>query len=418
VTPRSLGGPFWRFWSATSLSALGDGFTYVALPLLAARLTDDPSRVALVAGAEYTAWLAFGLVSGALADRWERRRIMAVTDIVRIGLFGGFAALVAADQATVTILVVLAFVAGMLGILNQNAASAYLPAIVGRDQLEPANAWLQAGLVVPSLFVGPALGGLLFVASPSLPFTVDAVSYLVSAGLVLSIRSSRPAAAEAGTSNLLGQMGEGLRWLWDCHILRVLCMLLALVNGTFAAVSGILVLYAQEVLGLSERGYGFLLSVIALGTVAGSALASTANRVLGSARIVAFLMVAQGVAMLAVAATGSLAVAVAGFFVGGLASGLWNIATISLRQRIVPDRLLGRVTSAYRLVGLGAMPVGAFSGGALARAYGLTSPLFVGGVLSLLGTLAALRWFTPRDVAAALEDAASSADPEADGLSA
>ena len=414
MTPR-LGGPFWRFWSATTLSALGDGFTLVALPLLAARLTRDPGRIALVVGAEYTAWLLFGLVSGAMADRWERRRIMAATDIVRIGLFGVFAVLVAADRATVTLLVILAFCAGTLGILNQNAASAFLPTLVAREQLEPANAWLQAGLVVPSLFVGPALGGLLFVAAASLPFTVDAFSYLVSAVLVLSIPRGRPAGPEARTTGLVVQMGEGLRWLWRSRVLRVLCLLLALVNGTFAAVSGILVLYAQEVLGLSERGYGLLLSVIALGTVAGSALAGTANRLLGPARIVPFLMLSQGTAMLAVAASGSLTVAVVGFFVGGLGSGLWNIATISLRQRIVPDRLLGRVTSAYRMVGLGAMPVGAFAGGVLARAYGLTSTLVVAGVLSVLGTVAALRWFTPRDVAAALEASGAVAGPNPTG---
>jgi MFS family permease len=410
VTPR-LGGQFWRFWSAATLSSLGDGFTFVALPLLAARLTRDPGRIALVVGAEYTAWLLFGLVAGALADRWERRRIMAVTDIVRIGLFGAFAALVAADRATVTLLVVFAFCAGTLGILNQNSASAFLPNLVSRDHLEPANAWLQAGLVVPSMFVGPALGGLLFVAAPSLPFTVDAVSYLVSAALVLSIRVSRTSDAEARATGLLAQMGEGLRWLWRSRVLRVLCLLLALVNGTFAAVSGILVLYAQEVLGLSERGYGLLLSVIALGTVAGSALAGMANRVLGPARIVPFLLLSQGIAMLAVAATGSLTVAVAGFFVGGVASGLWNISTISLRQRIVPDRLLGRVTSAYRMVGLGAMPLGALAGGVLARAYSLTSTLVVAGVLSVLGTVAALRWFTARDVAAALDASGNVANP-------
>jgi Na+/melibiose symporter-like transporter len=290
---------------------------------------------------------------------------MAVTDVVRIGLFGAFAALVAADRAT--ILVVLAFFAGALGIINQNAASAFLPGMVERDRLEPANAWLQAGLIVPSMFVGPALGGLLFVAAPSLPFTIDAACYLVSAVLVLSIRTSRPSGAEAMTAGLMGQMGEGLRWLWNSHVLRVLCLLLAVVNGTFAAVSGILVLYAQEVLELRERGYGLLLCVIAVGTVAGSALAQIANRTLGPAKIVPLLMLTQGVAMLAVSATGSLAVAVAGFLVGGLGSGLWNIATISLRQRIVPDLLLGRVTSAYRMVGLGAMPLGAIAGGALAR---------------------------------------------------
>lgn len=164
----------------------------------------------------------------------------------------------------------------MAGAEYENSASAFLPSIVGRDQLEPANAWLQAGLVVPSVFVGPAVGGLLFVAAPSLPFTVDAISYLVSAVLVLSIPAGRPSTAEAPSAGLLGQLGEVLRWLWSSQVLRVLCLLLAMVNGTFAAVEGILVLFAKQVLGLSERGYGPLLSVMALGTVAGSAVAGLA----------------------------------------------------------------------------------------------------------------------------------------------
>lgn len=405
MTARGLGGPFWRLWSASGVSALGDGFTFVALPLLAARLTRDPGKVALVEAAEYTAWLLFGLIAGALADRWERRRIMATTDAARVVLFGGFAA-VAAERATLSTLLALAFLAGMLGILNHNTSSAYLPAVVRKDQLESANAWLQAVLVVPSSFLGPAVGGLVFVAAAALPFAVDSVSFLLSAVLVLSLR--RPVRRTDGSPAppLTAQIGEGLRWLWQARVLRVLCLLLALVNGTFAAVTGTLVLYAQDVLHLSERGYGLLLALIAVGALAGSALAPVAARTLGSAGIVRLLLVTQGVAMLAVALTGSLAVAAPAFVVVGLTSGLWNIATITLRQRIVPDRLLGRVTSAYRLVGLGAMPLGSVVGGLLARAYGLGTPLVVGGVLSVLGTAAAWRWLTAYDVAAALAGAA------------
>ena len=131
-----LGGRFWRFWTSAVVSAAGDGLTFVAIPLLAARLTQDPAKVALVQTAEYTSWLLLGLVAGALADRWDRLRIMAVTDFVRAVLFGLFALAVAEGQVGLPLLIGFAFLTGVTGILNQNAASAFLPAVVAKDKLE------------------------------------------------------------------------------------------------------------------------------------------------------------------------------------------------------------------------------------------------------------------------------------------
>lgn len=395
----SLGGGFWRFWTASTISALGDGMTFVALPLLAARLTRDPAQVALVQTATYTAWLAFGLVAGALADRWERRRIMAATDLVRVALFAGFAATVLLDAATMPLLVGFAFVTGLAGILNQNASSAFLPSLVSKERLEVANTWLQSGLTVPSTLVGPALGGVLFAATPATPFLVDAATFAVSAALVLSL--ARPPLVDRPAPPPLRQaLGEGMRYLWASQVLRTLCLLLAIVNGTAAAVTGVAVLYAQEVLGLSERGFGLLLGVFAAGSLAGMAVTPWAVRRLGTSGIVRGVFLVQAATMLAIAATGSLPVTVAAFLLAGSTGGLWNVATISLRQRIVPDALLGRVTSAYRVVGLGSMPLGAAVGGLLARGLGLSAPFAAAGALSLLGALAATRWLPQRVVEA------------------
>ena len=154
-----LGGRFWRFWTSAVVSSAGDGLTFVAIPLLAARLTQDPAKVALVQTAEYASWLLLGLVAGALADRWDRLRIMAVTDFVRAVLFGLFALAVAEGKVGLPLLIGFAFLTGVTGILNQNAASAFLPAVVTKDKLESANSWLQAGLTVPSTLLGPPLGG-------------------------------------------------------------------------------------------------------------------------------------------------------------------------------------------------------------------------------------------------------------------
>lgn len=397
-----LGAPFWRLWTASTISAVGDGLTFVALPLLAARLTRDPAQVALVQAAEHSSWLLLGLVSGALADRWDRLRIMAVTDLVRSALFGAFAVAVVGGYVTLPLLAAFAFLVGLFGVMNLNAASAFLPAVVRRERLETANSWLQVGMTVPSTMIGPPLGGVLFVAAVSLPFTVDAVSFLVSGLIVLSLRTRvQRAPRTAAPPPLRAALAEGVRFLWGSTVLRTLCLLLAVFNGVSAAVMGVLVLFATETLGLSERGYGVLLVVFAVGGLAGMATVSRVRRVLGTSGVVVLVLAVQAVAMLATGLAPSVPVMVAGSVLAGATSGMWNVATISLRQRIVPDALLGRVTSAYRLVAFAAMPVGAALGGLLARAYGLASPFTVAGVLLAGCTVAALRWLPPSAIAAA-----------------
>ncbi len=397
-----LGAPFWRLWTASTISAAGDGLTFVALPLLAARLTRDPAQVALVQAAEHSSWLLLGLVSGALADRWDRLRIMAVTDLVRSVLFGAFAVAVVGGYVTLPLLAAFAFLVGLFGVMNLNAASAFLPAVVRRERLETANSWLQVGMTVPSTMIGPPLGGVLFVAAVSLPFTVDAVSFLVSGLIVLSLRTrvQRAPRTEAPPP-LRAALAEGVRFLWGSTVLRTLCLLLAVFNGVSAAVMGVLVLFATDTLGLSERGYGVLLVVFAVGGLAGMAALSRVRALLGTSRVVVLVLAVQAAAMLATGLAPSVPVMVAGSALAGATSGMWNVATISLRQRIVPDALLGRVTSAYRLVAFAAMPVGAALGGLLARAYGLASPFTVAGVLLAGCTVAALRWLPPSAIAAA-----------------
>ncbi len=407
-----LGAPFWRLWTASTISAVGDGLTFVALPLLAARLTRDPAQVALVQAAEHSSWLLLGLVSGALADRWDRLRIMAVTDLVRSVLFGAFAVAVVGGYVTLPLLAAFAFVVGLFGVMNLNAASAFLPAVVRRERLETANSWLQVGMTVPSTMIGPPLGGVLFVAAVSLPFTVDAVSFLVSGLIVLSLRSRVHRAPRTEAPPPLGAaLAEGIRFLWGSIVLRTLCLLLAVFNGVSAAVMGILVLFATETLGLSETGYGVLLVVFAVGGLAGMVSVSRVRAMLGTSGVVVLVLAVQAAAMLATGLAPSVPMLAAGSLLAGATSGMWNVATISLRQRIVPDALLGRVTSAYRLVAFAAMPVGATLGGLLARAYGLAAPFTVAGVLLAGCTVAALRWL-PASAIAAAEAAAPAPDPE------
>jgi MFS family permease len=396
---RDLGAPFTRFWTATTVSALGDGITFVALPLLAARLTREPSEVALISVAEYAGPLLLGLLTGALVDRWDRRRIMAVTDVIRLVMFGAFVAVVASGSATLPLLVAVAFLSGLLAIFNQNAASAYLPQLLGdRDKLEKANTWLQMGITLPSSLIGPAAAGLLFAVAVSLPFTVDAVTFFVSALLILSLPRTPREVPEGGHEPLVSALRAGVRYLWHSQVLRTLCLLLAVTNAAAAAGMATLVLYAQDVLHVGERGYGLLLGVFAIGALLGMLFVGWARKQLGAAGVVRLMLLGTGTSMVIVGLADSVVVTALSFVLAGALATLWNIVTISLRQRIVPDELLGRVTSAYRVVGLGSMPLGAAVGGAVASGFGLSAPFIVAGVASLLAWLAALRWLPQRVV--------------------
>lgn len=239
-------------------------------------------------------------------------------------------------------------------------------------------------MTVPSSMLGPPLGGVLFVAAAPLPFAVDAVSYLVSGAVVLSLRGQvrTPARTEPALP-LRAALGEGLRFLWGSQVLRTLCLLLAVFNAMSAAVLGVLVLFVQQVLGLSERGYGVLLVVFAVGALLGMSVSTRLRRRLTTSGVVSLVLGLQAVAMLAIGLLSTVTVTAVGFAVAGATSGLWNVATISLRQRIVPDALLGRAASAY----------------------GLPATFIVAGVGLAAALLAALRWL-PRSVVEEAEAAA------------
>lgn len=173
-------------------------------------------------------------------------------------------------------------------------------------------------------------------------------------------------------------------------MLRTLCLLLAVLNGTFAAADAVLVLYALEIVGVSSFGYSVLLAVLAVGGVLGTVVAPVLSRVLGLRAVVVTASLGQAAALVAAGVSSRLVVIVAALALAGAASMVWNVVTLSLRQRVVPAELLGRVTSSYRVIGLGAMPVGALVGGVLAKTYGLHAPYLYGGLLLAAASLACL----------------------------
>jgi MFS family permease len=390
-----LGRPFWLVWLSTTGSSLGDGVRTVAFPLIAASISRDPSAVAVVSMAGFLPWLLFGLIGGAVVDRTDRRVLMWRTDVLRAVLVGGFAALVAGGSATIAGLAVVSFLLGCAETFFDNAASAIVPMLVDDSGIERANSWIFSTQMVMGTLLGAPIGGALYALGRAVPLATDAASFVVSAILVWMVSGSfRARSAEDVPTTIRQDIAAGLRWLFAHRLLRVLAVLLAVLNASFAAAEAVLVLYALEVLHLSTVGYGLLLTVLALGGLAGTVFAPVLARRLGLRTMLVGVGLLQGVMLLGVGMTSSLVMAAVAMLLVGGSSMVWNVATVSLRQRIVPARLLGRVTSSYRMIGLGAMPIGALLGGILGRTYGLHAPYLICGAVLLAAAAGSLPFIT------------------------
>jgi MFS family permease len=362
---------------------LGDGVTLVAGPLLAASLTRDPLLVGGLTFAQRVPWLLFPLISGALVDRLDRRRVMGYSDAARTALIGALGVAVLLGWANLPLMYGIFFLMGTLETLFDNASQAIIPAVVSRDRLERANSRLYAAEIVSNELAGPPLGGFLFGVAVAVPFLLDAGTFAAAAALILALRGQfRPERPEgAPPTTLVAEIGEGMRWLWNHRLIRTLAIMLGVFNLTFAATEAIFVLFAQDVLGLGSFGYGVLLTSGAVGGLIGSLTADKIVAWFGSGGALQAAVLISAVVLAVVALSESAVVVWAVFLLVGITVVVWNVITVSFRQAVVPEDIFGRVNSVYRLLGWGGISVGALLGGILARSFGLTAPFWFAAVV-------------------------------------
>ena len=388
---------------ASGFANLADGVLWVALPLLAVQLTRSPILIAGVTVAAKLPWL-LAPVAGAFADRLDRRQSMVRVNLVRFVLLGGLALAVAAGVANLPMLYAVAVLLGMGETLFDTSAQSLLPAVVGRDELTRANSRLYAVELVANTFVGPPLGGLLAAAGLALALGVPAAAYLVGAGcLALIVGSFRPAGATpAGSTRLRDDIAEGTRFVWHHPVLRPLAIMLGLQNMAFSAAFSVFVLFAVAPgpMGLSESGYGVLTAALGVGSLLGSWLAVGVEGRLGRVRTLVLSIVLNGVSLIVPVVTALPLPIGVSMLASGAGIVFWNVVTVSLRQRITPDRLLGRMNASYRLVGWGTMPLGAALGGVLAEALGLRGAFLVAALVTF-AVLIGFRYVTEASIARA-----------------
>jgi MFS family permease len=382
-----LGAGFARLWTASVVSNTGDGVSAVALPLLAETLTRQPLLFAGVTVANRLPWLLFSLQAGAIADRVDRRRLKAGVNALRAVLVAGLATAVMVDLDSIWLLYAVGFGLGVAETVFDNASQAILPAIVTREHLERANGRLMAGEIVTNQFLGPPLGGFLFGITAAVPILFDAGTFAVSAVLIASlggVLATRPRSVGQQRPRMRADIVEGLRWLRDHRLLRSLALLLGAMNFTSTMLFAVFPLYAvgsQSALGLSGLGFGVLLTVSAVGSTLASILSGRLVARFGRGPILWTTLTASVVVPIAIAATADVVVVGMAFAVFGASAVLWNVITVSLRQTIIPDRLLGRVNSVYRFLGWGTMPLGSLASGVSASLWGVRTTFVLAGLL-------------------------------------
>ncbi|MFI5828665.1 MFS transporter [Streptomyces sp. NPDC051578] len=397
---------FHKVWAASGASSFGDGVYLAALPLLAASLTRNPVLLSVVTAAALLPWLFFGLIGGALVDRWDRRRTMWITDVARAALLFAAVGAIAAGWIGIPLLIGLAFLLGIGQILFDTAAASYLPELLERDPalLKRANARLRATVEASDRFVGPSAGAALFTLGRAVPLVTDAVSFVVSSLLIRSLPASPPKPA-AAKGSLLKDARAGAAYLLRDPLLLGLSLRPALGNLAFSAGSAVFVLLAQDELHLGPTGYGLLISTEAVGGVLGSMLTTRLSDRLGIGGGLILTAAVLTVAQAGIGLTDSPVVVAAAMALRAAALGCTIVLAASVRQSVVPDELMGRVTAAGRLMALGAAPIGALLGGWLATVAGLRAPYLIGAGFLVASTLVSLTMTTNRKIESALAQA-------------
>jgi MFS family permease len=383
---KSLTRAYWRQWWASLISNLGDGINFVAMPLLALSITDDERLLALVAMATFVPWLIIALPVGVVVDRLDRRRLMIGANLVRVALFAVIAAQAASGTSSIWWLVGLLVVIGGCEVVFDSTSQAFLPMLVEPDQLPRANGFLFAAEIVAGSLAGLSIGALLFDLDTGLPFATNAASFALAAALLLTIRVRRPPPVAPASPADAG-LGSAVRWLRDHTLLRTLAVMFTITNLGLMLGQGIFAKFALVELGLDSLGFGVLLAITAMGAATGGLIGPRIVNAIGLRYSVVTPYLAFGVAQVVIGtAPPSWVVGIAGF-VMGFGITVWNVATVTVRQQLIPGERFGRVNGVYRWLGAAASASGIALGGFLAYATSLRLPFIAGGVLTLVAAV-------------------------------
>jgi len=384
IAPARLGRGFRWLLASTVVTNVGDGFALAAGPLLVASQTRDPLLVSMAVLAQQLPVLLFGVVAGTAADRLDRRRMVIIVNLARAVVLGVLATIVATGAVSIALVLASLFLLGAAEVFADVTSSTLLPRVVPRADFGIANARLQGAYLLTNQLVAPPIGAFLFVVGMAVPFAADSIAFLLGALLISRMvvppRPDGPAEDEPGRdgTSWRTQMTVGIRWLAGHHPMRTLVLTILLFNVTFGAAWSVLVLYAQDRLGMQDVGFGLLTTAMAIGGLVGTSMYGRLERRFSLADIMRVGLLIETFTHLIFALTTSAAVVLATTVVFGAHAFVWGTTSTVVRQRAVPDAFLGRVTGVYSTASVLGHVIGVPIGGLLARQFGITAPFWFG----------------------------------------
>ncbi len=350
-----------------------------AVPLLAVMVDPHPFAVSAVAASDSIPWLLMALPAGAFADRFERGPLMALANVLRAGAVIVAALLIVSGAMRLWLLIVVVLVNSGGRAVYYSSFQAVVPELVEADALEPANGVLTGTEAGTEHLAGPIVGTSLFAVGASVPFFADFVAMVLSSVTLVRFRTKVARPKESSSS-----VWEGVRLLFADRRLRVLVLMVSSLAGLQGMETGVLVLLATSLWGVHTGAYGVFLATGAVGNLLGSVVTDRLVKRFGSAATLIASAVVSGLAYLLMASANGWQLAAPAYFLLGTAVGIGSVVAISLRQRLTPSDLMGRVGGAWRGLVWGAAPVGALLAGSLAAIGGLRLPIVLAGVLQIL----------------------------------
>lgn len=391
---------FQRVLAASTISTFGSFITRMALPLVAILLLGvDAFGVALVRSMDLIAGLLIGLVAGAWVDRLRRRPVLVWTDLGRAALLMTIPLAYLGGMLSFAQILLVALTAAALSTFNYAADRAYLPTVVGREHLMTANSALTASESV-SEFTGFGLSGFLVqLFGGPLAVALDAVTFVVSAVLVGSIRKPEPAPDPTARTNIRAEIAVGLRLVARQPLLRAITLASMATSALWGIFGAAWVIFAIEELELGAAAIGVIAAIGGIGSLFGALFAGRYTQRIGVGRLMigALLAGAFGNLLIPLAPAGMPLVAF-GFLaaqqlIGDAGMTAFDINEVSLRQTVTDDRQLGRVNATIRVAMLVAQLIATLAAGVLALAIGLRATLFLAPLGAVIA--AAIIWLSP-----------------------
>jgi MFS family permease len=383
---------FWRYWAASTISAVGDAISRVALPLTAVLALHATSlQVSLLAAAQYAAWIVLGLPAGVIVGRFPLRRTQIAMDTIRCAAVGSVPLSAALGELAVVQLVVVALVLGVSTVIFDVANATLLPSLVRRERLTARNSLMSASAAITDL-AGPFLGGLLVqIVGAARSLLADAASYLCSAVLLAALPRRGGAAAEQAEVSIRESMAAGVRFVFEHPLMRPCVVLATVINFSCGAVMALTPVFLVRTLHCRPALVGLLVAAEGLGGLIGAALTPRLQSRFGSARAVlaAALALPLALTLMPLASPGPglllFAFGNAGF---ALCTVITSILARTHRHAVTPAELLPRVMATVRFISWGIVPVGALSAGIAATILGARTALALIAVTAVAAPIA------------------------------